>query len=188
MHGKATALSKEQANRIKRAFLNPSHRLIFAIAWYTTERWGAVLRLRVGDVYRNPTTREPLPCITFPARIRKDRKTRQVEINADLATELRAFDPPLDPTAYLFPSPLRPGEPLSWKAARTALERACKRANLDGLGVRTHSTRRGSITAMARAGIHQRVIQSITGHSNASVLAGYIEVSEEQRKAAIATL
>jgi site-specific recombinase XerD len=41
---------------------------------------------------------------------------------------------------------------------------------------------------MARAGIHQRVIQAITGHSNASVLAGYIEVSEEQRKAAIATL
>jgi integrase/recombinase XerD len=188
MHGKATAISKEQASRIKRAFLNPSHRLIFSIGWFTTERWGAILQLKVGHVYRNPGSREPLKEITFPARIRKDRKTRQVAIAPDLETELRAFQPSLDLEAFLFPSPLRSGEHLSWKAARTALGRACKRADLDGMGIRTHSTRRGSITAMARAGIHQRVIQAITGHSNASVLAGYIEVSEEQRKAAIATL
>jgi integrase/recombinase XerD len=188
MSGKATAISKEQASRIKRAFLNKNHRLIFAIAWFTTERWGAVLKLKVGHVYRDPGKREPNQAILIPARIRKDRKTRQVEVHQDLETELRAFQPPLDPEAYLFPSPLRAGEPLSYKSASDALSRACFRAGLDGMGITTHSTRRGSITTLARAGIHQRVIQDITGHSNASVLAGYIEVSEEQRKAAIATL
>lgn len=187
MQGQATAISRDQAIRIKRAFLLPSHRLIFAIGWHTTERWGAIVQLRVSDCYRNPAKREPMQVITIPARIRKDSKTRQIEVSEDLAAELRAYQPPLEPGAYLFPGN-RDGSHLCWRAASEALKRATARVGLDGLGIRTHSTRRGAITTMARSGIHQRVIQSITGHANSSALARYIDVSEEQRLAAIATL
>jgi integrase/recombinase XerD len=93
------------------------------------------------------------------------------------------YQPPHD--GYLFPSPQIALAHLSDRAADAALRRAMKRSGLKGLGYSTHSTRRGLINRMHEAGISIKVIQNITGHKSLSVLAGYIDVSESQRRNAI---
>jgi integrase/recombinase XerD len=68
------------------------------------------------------------------------------------------------------------------------LRRAIDRVGLSGLGYSTHSTRRGFITALHRKGFDVRVIQEITGHRSLTVLSKYIDVSDEQKRSALATL
>ncbi len=171
--------------------------MLFAIAWHTTERWGALLQLRVGDCYDSEG--KPRRSITIPANIRKDRATRDVPVSRALAQELKVYRPALESCyrkigisvikeGWLFPSLVSPGQPLTLRAADRALRRALKRVDLHNRGYSTHSTRRGSITEMSRAGLSVPVIRSITGHRSLSSLTRYIEVDEGQRAAAIAVL
>jgi integrase/recombinase XerD len=74
------------------------------------------------------------------------------------------------------------------RALDAELRKAIDRAGLAGLGYSTHSTRRGFITSLHRNGVNIRVIQDITGHKNLNVLSGYIDVTDEQKRAALATL
>jgi integrase/recombinase XerD len=182
-HGKATPIKFDEYQKLREGFLLDSHRLILDIAYYTGERWGAILRLQVVDVYSDPTTRKLHDDITFRKETRKDNQTRQCPIAKFLRLRLGWYQPPLD--GYLFPSPLILEEHLSDRAADAAFRRAVKRAGLKGLGYSTHRTRRGLINRMHEAGTSLKVIQSITGHKSLFVLAGYIDVSDSQRRHAI---
>ncbi len=182
-HGKATPIKFPEYQKLRDGFALESHRLILDIAYYTGERWGAILRLQVEDVYLDPIARVPHNDITFRKETRKDNATRQCPIAKVLRLRLCWYEPPHD--GYLFPSPQIPEQQLSDRAADAALRRAMKRSGLKGLGYSTHSTRRGLINRMHEAGISLKVIQNITGHKSLSVLSGYIDVSEEQRRHAI---
>jgi integrase/recombinase XerD len=182
-HGKATPIQFTEYKKLRYAFLVPSHRLILDIAYYTGERWGAILRLQVADVYSDAIARTIHSDITFRKETRKDNATRQCPIARSLKLRLSAYQPPV--SGYLFPSPLLNCQHLSDRAADAAFRRAIARAGLEGLGYSTHSTRRGLINRMHEAGTSLKVIQSITGHKSLVVLAGYIDVSENQRRNAI---
>ncbi|KGF72488.1 integrase [Neosynechococcus sphagnicola sy1] len=184
--GQATPFDEKSFAKVRDNFPNETHRLLFAIAWYSLERWGAILQLQVDDVYLDSRRRTPRKTILFPAPTRKDRKTREVPISKSLALELRAYHPPI--AGYLFPSLLRPGMPLSFRAADRALRRALVRCGLANQGFSTHSTRRGGITLLAARGTHPKVIQALTGHSSLATLGRYIDVSEEQKESAVALL
>jgi len=71
-------------------------------------------------------------------------------------------------------------------SADAILRDACQRVGLEG--VSTHSMRRTALTVMHRAGIPLGVLQKISGHRNLQALQKYLEVSEEQVEAAIASL
>jgi integrase/recombinase XerD len=182
-HGKATPIKFAEYQKLRDGFLLDSHRLILDIAYYTGERWGAILRLQVADVYLDPISRTPHEEITFRKETRKDDTTRQCPISKFLRLRLCWYQPPHD--GYLFPSPQIALAHLSDRAADAALRRAMKRSGLKGLGYSTHSTRRGLINRMHEAGISIKVIQNITGHKSLAVLSGYIDVSESQRRNAI---
>lgn len=182
-HGKATPIKFDEYQKLRDGFLLDSHRLILDIAYYTGERWGAILQLQVGDVYADPVKRTLHADITFRKETRKDGETRQCPIAKFLQLRLAWYQPPI--SGYLFPSPEIVGQHLSSRAADAALRRAMKRAGLDRLGFSTHSTRRGLINRMHEAGTSIKVIQSITGHKSLAVLAGYIDVSDSQRRNAI---
>jgi integrase/recombinase XerD len=182
-HGKAEPLRFEQYKKLRAGFLTESHKLILDIGYYTGERWGAILRLQVEDVYADSTLRKLHADITFRRDTRKDKETRQCPIATALELRLKAYQPPL--TGYLFPSPLITGGHLCDRAAHAALKRAMARAGMTGLGYSTHSTRRGLINRLHDAGMSLKVIQNITGHKSLTVLAGYIDVSDEQRRNAI---
>jgi integrase/recombinase XerD len=195
--GQSTPFDKESFRKVRDCFIADSHRAIFCLAWYTTERWGALLKLKVSDVYDE--SGRPRRCITIPATVRKDRQTREVPVTKALERELKAYRAALDavykkdgvptmPHMWLFPSQVRAGQHLTMRAASRALERALKRADMKGLGYSTHSTRRGSITEMSKAGLAVPVIKSITGHRSLASLGRYIDVSDQQRAHAVAVL
>jgi integrase/recombinase XerD len=181
--GKATPLKFPEYKKFRNGFLLPSHQLLLDIAYYTGERWGAILRLKVGDLYSSALSREVYPDVTFRKSTRKEKASRQCPIADALRLRLENYQPPID--GYLFPSPLISGKHLSDRAADAVFRRALNRAGLDGLGYSTHSTRRGLINRLHDAGTSIKVIQSITGHKSLSVLSGYIDVSDKQRRNAI---
>lgn len=186
--GQAQILEPKDLEKIRRAFKSKTHRLIFDIARWTGERWGAILKLQVTDVYQNAVLSLPREEITFPARTRKAdplgrRATRQVPIHPQLKEILLNYNPPL--TGWLFPS--ESGH-LSWSAADKAFRSAVDRAGLGGRGISTHSTRRTFITALARTGLDIRTLQAITGHKEVKTLLRYVEADPELIKRAIALL
>jgi integrase/recombinase XerD len=182
-HGKAEPMKFDEYRKIRNGFMLEAHKLILDVGYYTGERWGAILRLQVEDVYSDPIARSVHPDITFRKNTRKDKETRQCPIAQFLKLRLTSYTPPV--SGYLFPSPHIAGEHLSDRAADAAFRRALERAGLNELGYSTHSTRRGLINRLHEAGTSLKVIQSITGHKSLTVLSGYIDVSDSQRRHAI---
>lgn len=185
-NGQAKVLSKTEMSKVMRSFTSPSHKLIFAICRFTTERVSAVLKLELLDVYDSKGKIRPI--LTFKGSKRKGYKgrpgkTRQVPIHASLRELLEAYEIPK--SKWLFPNPENPLKHISRQAADAALRRACDKAGLGDAGISTHSFRRTAITELANSGVNIRVIQEITGHSNLGQLKTYIEVSEEQVREAI---
>lgn len=177
-------------SRIMKAFQSPSHKLIFSICRYTTERITAVLRLEILDVY--DIKGRPRPIITFRGSSRKGYKgrpgkTRQLHIHASLHELLEAYDPPKH-SKLLFPNPNNPLQPISRQTVDRALRRACNHAGLGDVGISTHSFRRTAITELNNAGVSLRVIQELTGHRNLGQLKSYVEVTEAQVREAVKLL
>lgn len=191
-HGQAAILSAGDIAKIRKQLTNDSHRLFFDIARYTGERWGAIAQLQVGDVYADPVLSIPHSEITFRAATRKadpsgKRQTRQVPIHPDLRELLLGFNPPIQGSRYLFPSPAAE-KPISFSAADKWFRAAIRGAGLESKGISTHSTRRTLITRLANNGTAIRVIQAVTGHRDLKALARYIEVTPDQISAALGAL
>ncbi len=188
--GQSKVLTKNEMSRLMRAFKTPSHKIIFSICRYTTERISAVLKLEILDVY--DTKGKVRPILTFKGINRKGYKgrpgkTRQVPVHPALKELLAAYERPTG-SKWLFPNSNNPLKHITRQSVDEALRRACDRAGLGELGISTHSFRRTAITELAAAGIHISVIQAITGHASLGQLKSYIEVSEEQVREAIKSL
>lgn len=185
--GQAAILSDSDYARIRKQIQNERLRLIWDIARYTGERWGAVLRLQTSDVFDE--SGKPLEEITFQAKTRKaspdgKRKTRQVPIHSTLGEILERYKPPAG--KYLFPGRMEGS--ISFQAVDQGLRRAIARAGLDAKGISTHSTRRTFITRLHRAGIDVYTIKKITGHQDLKALGHYIDIDANRVKEAIAII
>jgi integrase/recombinase XerD len=184
--GQAAILSDFEIASLRRAFQNPTQRLLFDIGVYTGERWGAICQLRVMDVYTSEgKVREE---VTFQACSRKHRpdgtsETRQVHCHPRLAESLGNFIRPNSP--WLFRRERDTFTPIPWDTADGWLRNAVARAGLCDRGISTHSTRRTFITSLYRKGVDLKVLQRLTGHRNLTTLLRYVEASEEQMEAAI---
>ncbi len=197
--GQAAVLTNADYSKIRNQIKSRKYKLLFDIAWYTGERWGAIVKLRVADVYsEDGIARE---YINFRARTRKaspktkaqntdkpksQRKNRQVPVHPVLAELLLSYKPEFD-CPWLFPSQTF-DKPITLRWADDILRSAVQKAGLSAKGISTHSTRRTFITNLADKGINLATIKKITGHTDLKVLSRYIEVSDEDVKRAIATL
>lgn len=200
--GQAAILTNADYSKIRNKIRSRKYKLLFDIAWYTGERWGALVQLKVTDVYNDDGT--PKEYINFRARTRKakpkasdqlkntgdkpksKRANRQVPVHPVLAELLLSYKPDSD-VEWLFPC--RTSEKsITLRWADDILRAAVDRAGLSGKGISTHSTRRTFITNLAKNGINLATIKKITGHTDLKVLSRYIEVSEDDVKGAIATL
>lgn len=108
--------------------------------------------------------------------------TREVPIAPELARSLAEVQ--LPQSGYVFPGKLK-GH-LTSQAADLTLREACDYVGFKG--VSTHSFRRSALTHMANNGVPLHVIQTISGHASLAVLREYLEVSEEQKRKAVAVL
>jgi integrase/recombinase XerD len=194
--GQAAVLTHEDCSKIRTKIKSRKYKLLFDLACYTGERWGALVQLRVADVYtEDGNVRE---YINFRARTRKSRpnsnrkaqpakrKNRQVPVHPVLKEILLAYKPESD-SLYLFPARLG-DKPITLRWGDAILRAAVDKAGLSAKGISTHSTRRSFITNLANKGINLAMIKKITGHTDLKVLSAYIEVSEDDIKNAIATL
>ncbi len=188
-NGQAAVLTDADYSKIRKQIRSQKYKLLLDLACYTGERWGALVKLQLLDVYNVDGT--PRDYINFRARTRKatpngKRQTRQVPIH-DTLTELLAAYKPLPGSIWLFPS-REPDKSMGLRAADQILRTAVERAGLGDKGISTHSTRRTFITKLANRGVSLATIKKATGHTDLKVLARYIEVSDDDVRNAIATL
>lgn len=186
-HGQAAVLTNAQVAKIRRTMKQPHHKLMFDIAIWTGERWGAIIQLRVDDVYQDSVRAIPHKLITYRAITRKagaggKRETRQVPVHQELEDILRAYRPPQ--YGYLFPNK-KTGRHLTYQACSQAFAKALERANLSHIGASPHSTRHTFITKLNAAGVSLPVMQKLTGHKNIRTLANYVAISPEVLNGAI---
>ncbi|MCF2146458.1 site-specific integrase [Desmonostoc muscorum LEGE 12446] len=195
--GQAAILTNADYSKIRDKIKSRKYKLLFDLAWYTGERWGAIVKLRVADVYNEDGTAREY--INFRARTRKaspkkntgdkpksQRKNRQVPVHPVLAELLLSYKPEFD-CPWLFPCRTF-DRPITLRWADDILRSAVEKAGLSAKGISTHSTRRTFITNLADKGINLATIKKITGHTDLKVLSRYIEVSDEDVKRAIAIL
>jgi site-specific recombinase XerD len=86
---------------------------------------------------------------------------------------------------YLFPGCKSQGC-ISLRNAMSIFEQVFDKLGIEGAS--THSCRRTALTIMHREGVILRVLQEISGHKDLGALQRYLEVSEEQTRAAINVL
>lgn len=189
-NGQAAILTETDQRRIISNLKNPKHRILFLIAAFTGERWGAILKLKVENVYENSYHKIPRDSILFPAAIRKKDKSgnaqpREVPTHPDLAYELERYQPPI--TGWLFPGHTK-NKPLTFRCADKALRKAIAKAKLKHKGYSTHSTRRTFITKLYRRGADLKTLQQITGHKSIQSLERYIEADPQRKQQVIQLL
>jgi len=189
-HGQAEILSASDCDRIRRAIISKHHVLLWDIARYTGERWGAICQLKVSDVYQNAIASEPRKEITFQKHTRKaspsgKQETRQCPVHPELEKLLRLYKPLQ--SRFLFPSGFGGAKHISFSACDKWLRAAVVRASLGHRGISSHSTRRSFITVLYYdRGVDIKTLQAITGHTDLKSLQRYIEVSDDRKAAAIA--
>jgi integrase/recombinase XerD len=186
--GKATVITNDDYLKIRSCLTHP-YQCIWDIAWYTGERWGAILQLKKENVYEH--NNKPMTEITFSSSTRKkvsgsQSQTRQVYIHPALKESLKAYLIPQ--SSLMFPSKKNPEIPISMRLADFHLREVLRRLKWQNRGISTHSTRRSFITSLAHSNIPITEIQAITGHSSIEVVAGYIASDPATQKKAILTL
>ncbi|NER08408.1 MAG: site-specific integrase [Okeania sp. SIO3C4] len=181
--GKASIIESWEAQAIYENLTTPANKLIWQICRYTGERIGAVLQLKVENVYSNLARPTPLPEITFPAQSRKKSPdgiahTRQVPIIKPLLIEFKRFQPTAQ-SGWLFPAKTNPSKHLSRQIFDKNFRVAVEKAGLAHRGISLHSLRRTLITRLHNAGYSVAIIQEITGHKNINALREYIDIEPE---------
>jgi integrase/recombinase XerD len=187
--GKAAVLTDGEYSKIRRQIRTEKYRLLLDLAWFTGERWGALVQLKVSDVYDR--SGRPKEDIIFPAIIRKHRpdgtaETTQIPVHQTLFESLERYQPETD-SEWLFPS--RCGtKPICWKNAYNILMAASDNAGFEAKGISTHSTRRSMVNKLRKSGVAKEIIRTITGHRDNKGLDPYFEIEMDERRGAIATL
>ena len=187
--GKAGIISDSDYAKLRKNIKTLKYKILLDLAWYTGERWGALVKLHINDVYESDGT--PRSIITFRAATRKKRpdgtsETRQVPVHPNLMDALRSYRPDRN-SVWMFPS--RSGEKsICWRNAYQILEMAVERSGLTAKGISTHSTRRTFITKLHKNGVATATIKKITGHRDYKSLDGYIDIDADEVKGAIFAL
>ena len=188
-NGQAAVLTTEEYSKIRKQIKSQKYKLLLDLAWFTGERWGALVQLLIEDVYNPDLT--PREYVNFRAKTRKatpdgKRQTRQVPIHPTLTDSLQAYKPETN-SVWLFPN--RDGtKPITVRWADMILRSAVERLGLEAKGISTHSTRRSFITQLHKNGTDLYTIKKITGHCSFQALERYVEINSDTIKGAIANL
>lgn len=138
--------------------------------------------LRIGNVVGEAgKVREE--CVLTPSQT-KGSKARRIFINSRLQRELSVYIKDL--------GDVRSSQPLFSTQKRTAFSAnsMCHLfidiyAEAGIVGASSHSGRRSLLTSLASKGVGVRVLQEIAGHSSIAVTQRYIDVNDQQMRAAV---
>lgn len=185
-HGQGAIISDTDYAKIRKQ-LSIKYRLLLDLARYTGERWGALVQLRVEDIFADGAPRSH---IVFRASTRKaapdgKRHTRTCPVHPELKELLERYSPPQE--GYLFPS-RSGGDRITLRAADYIFRGAVEAAGLGHRGFSTHSTRRTFVTRLYERGIDLHTIQQLTGHHDLKSLLRYVEANPDRLAKALSSL
>ncbi|MCU0570497.1 MAG: site-specific integrase [Oculatellaceae cyanobacterium Prado106] len=180
-HGQAAVLEPAQIQKLfGEGLLSDRDKALFGVCLYTACRINEAVSLLAGDVYQGGKVRDE---ITLRKETTKGQQsTRTVPVCPELRAILEGYH---SEKQYLFPGRHGRGH-LNPKSASAILSEAFDRVGIDGAS--THSFRRTTITHMHNSRVPIKHIQEISGHRTLSALQRYIDVTDEDKKRAIATL
>ena len=150
--GKAAVWTKSTIKLLRSRLKLPHQRLIFEISLYTGERMGAIVQLKVSDVYDSDG--RVRKAITFGGSTRKGSKhgtaqTRQIFIHDVLRNHLNSYSSPRN--GYLFKSDVSTSGHLTARSVDDMWRRILNEHGYTGFS--THSSRRWVINRMRQAGV-----------------------------------
>ena len=183
--GKAKIWDERAIKKMRSLLPKGHHRLIFEIGLYTGERIGAIVQLKVSDVYNH--NGKVLDTINFGGSTRKSSKhgqakTRQIFIHDDLKLHLDHYDHP--DSGYLFPSWANDGH-ITPRAIDKMWRSIFAQAGL--VGYSTHSSRHWIINKMRSNGVDTSTIADAMAIDVATVR-NYLRYDPNRAKNAIASI
>ena len=183
--GKAKVWDERAIRKMRSLLPAGHHRLIFEIGLYTGERIGAIVQLKVSDVY--DSAGKVLDMITFAGSTRKSSKhgqakTRQIFVHDDLRLHLASYN--CSNEGYLFPSRAHFGH-ITARAIDKMWRGIFVQAGL--IGYSTHSSRHWIINKMRSNGVDTSTIADAMAIDVATVR-NYLRYDPERAKNAIASI
>jgi site-specific recombinase XerD len=171
-----TVLSQDQITHILNTTSNLKHWTIMAAFYATALRCNELCKLKVSDIDFRRTT--------IHVGFGKGGIPRDIPLSPALQERLRVYYRWRKPTDWLFPSKMRPTQPLQLKTIRVLCLSAGRRAGIP-FTVHPHLFRHACATHMLDAGADLRTIQILLGHADIRTTARYLHVSTRRLQAAI---
>ena len=184
--GQAKVLDTEELDLVIKYLPSKFHQVLANTLRNTGARVGEVIQLTWNDVEEES--------ILFPKTICKRKlKSREIFISKTFYKSLMDWKEdwalykgrkPL-PEDYIFYGRFN-GSHITSRAFFLALEKSLERAKIRG--ATSHSFRRSQLTKLHKSGLPLKIIQSLSGHSSLNTLSLYLDVSDSDKKKAIALL
>ena len=163
-------LSGTEVLRLFEAIESPKYRTAMKVAYGTGLRSSEVCRLQVSDIDSQR--------MVVRVREGKGAKDRYTMLPEQLLCALRGYWRATRPDGpYLFPSPTKPGEPMSPRSLEQAVREAVQAAGLTKR-VTPHTLRHCFATHMLAMGADIRQLQIVLGHSSIKTTARYTHMSK----------
>jgi site-specific recombinase XerD len=170
-----TVLSAAEITRILDNTRNLKHWTMIATFYATGVRLNELRKLKVADIDSQR--------MVIHVREAKGGRPRDIGLSKNLLERLKIYWRWRKPHNWLFPSDMRPDQPLERKSIRCACSLAGRRAGIDR-AVSPHVFRHSCATHMLEAGADLRTIQVLLGHANIETTARYLSVSTTRIQAA----
>jgi site-specific recombinase XerD len=168
-------LSAEEVTRILDDTTNLKHWVMIATFYATGLRCNELRNLKTGDIDSQR--------MVIHVRQGKGGIPRDIGLSSALLERLRVYWRWSKPKVWLFPSKMRPQQPMERKSIRVACNTAGRRAGIDK-PVTPHVFRHSFATHMLEAGADLRTIQVLLGHADIQTTARYLRVSTRRMQAA----
>jgi integrase len=120
--------------------------------------------------------------VSDPKWKRDPRKTKGIPLSPEVSAMLREWME-MTESEWVFPSPQNARKPISQPTINTALNRACERAGITGIGF--HALRHAFGTRLGEAGERLEVIAELMGHSKIEMTRIYVHPSLATKKQAV---
>ncbi len=174
--GLPSVLSAAEITRILDHTRNLKHWTIIATFYATGLRCNELRNLKVHDIDSR--------CMFIHVREANGGIPRDIPLTPHLLERLKIYRCWRRPTDWLFPSKMRPDQPMERKTIRMACNLAGRRAGIDR-PVTPHVFRHSCATHMLEAGADLRTIQVLPGHADIQTTAQYLCVSTTRLQAAL---
>jgi integrase/recombinase XerD len=168
-------LSAEEITRILDHTANLKHWVRIATFYATGLRCNELRNLKSDDIDSQR--------MVIHVRAGKGGVPRDIGLSPALLERLRVYWRRSKPKDWLFPSKMRPQQPMQRKSIRVACSTAGRRAGIDK-PVTPHVFRHSFATHMLEADADLRTIQVLLGHADIQTTARYLRVSTRRMQAA----